>query len=211
VKVWRRIKSIISQKVSNDRQDVIGKLSGILSEKTPPQVLVDCNGVGYEVDVPMSTFYNLPATGEKVSLLTHFVVREDAQILFGFGTASERATFRLLIKISGVGPRMALGILSGLSADELARAVSDQDAGRLTKVPGIGKKTAERLLLELKGKLGADLGPHLFSTPDHQSDILQALLALGYNDKEAAAALKALPADVGVSDGIKLALKSLAK
>jgi Holliday junction DNA helicase RuvA len=211
VKVWRRIKSIISQKVPNDRQDVIGKLSGILSEKNPPQVMVDCNGVGYEVDVPMSTFYNLPATGEKVSLLTHFVVREDAQILFGFGTASERATFRLLIKISGVGPRMALGILSGLSADELARAVSDQDAGRLTKVPGIGKKTAERLLLELKGKLGADLGPHLFSTPDHQSDILQALLALGYNDKEAAAALKALPADVGVSDGIKLALKSLAK
>jgi holliday junction DNA helicase RuvA len=190
---------------------MIGKLTGILSEKNPPQVLVDCNGVGYEVDVPMSTFYNLPATGEKVSLLTHFVVREDAQILFGFGTASERATFRLLIKISGVGPRMALGILSGLSADELARAVSDQDAGRLTKVPGIGKKTAERLLLELKGKLGADLGPHLFSTPDHQSDILQALLALGYNDKEAAAALKALPADVGVSDGIKLALKSLAK
>jgi Holliday junction DNA helicase RuvA len=190
---------------------MIGKLTGILSEKNPPQVLVDCNGVGYEVDVPMSTFYNLPPNGEKVSLLTHFVVREDAQILFGFGTASERATFRLLIKISGVGPRMALGILSGLSADELARAVSDQDAGRLTKVPGIGKKTAERLLLELKGKLGADLGPHLFSTPDHQSDILQALLALGYNDKEAAAALKALPADVGVSDGIKLALKSLAK
>jgi Holliday junction DNA helicase RuvA len=190
---------------------MIGKLTGILSEKNPPQVLVDCNGVGYEVDVPMSTFYNLPANGEKVSLLTHFVVREDAQILFGFGSASERATFRLLIKISGVGPRMALGILSGLSADELARAVSDQDAGRLTKVPGIGKKTAERLLLELKGKLGADLGPHLFSTPDHQSDILQALLALGYNDKEAAAALKALPADVGVSDGIKLALKSLAK
>ena len=195
----------------NDRQDVIGKLSGILSEKNPPQVLVDCNGVGYEVDVPMSTFYNLPANGEKVSLLTHFVVREDAQILFGFGTASERATFRLLIKISGVGPRMALGILSGLSADELARAVSDQNAARLTKVPGIGKKTAERLLLELKGKLGADLGPHLFSTPDHQSDILQALLALGYNDKEAAAALKALPADVGVSDGIKMALKALAK
>ena len=190
---------------------MIGKLTGILLEKNPPQILVDCNGVGYEVDVPMSTFYNLPANGEKVSLLTHFVVREDAQILFGFGTASERATFRLLIKISGVGPRMALGILSGLSADELARAVSDQDAGRLTKVPGIGKKTAERLLLELKGKLGADLGPHLFSTPDHQSDILQALLALGYNDKEAAAALKALPADVGVSDGIKLALKSLAK
>jgi Holliday junction DNA helicase RuvA len=190
---------------------VIGKLSGILSEKNPPQVLVDCHGVGYEVDVPMSTFYNLPANGEKVSLLTHFVVREDAQILFGFGTAAERATFRLLIKISGVGPRMALGILSGLSADELARAVSDQDAGRLTKVPGIGKKTAERLLLELKGKLGADFGPSTSAAAGNQTDILQALLALGYSDKEASAALKALPADVGVSDGIKLALKSLAK
>lgn len=190
---------------------MIGKLSGILSEKNPPQVLVDCNGVGYEVDVPMSTFYNLPATGERVSLLTHFVVREDAQILFGFGSASERATFRQLIKISGVGPRMALGILSGLSADELARAVSDQDAARLTKVPGIGKKTAERLLLELKGKLGADLGPSTSAVAGNQTDILQALLALGYSDKEASAALKALPAEVGVSDGIKLALKSLAK
>jgi Holliday junction DNA helicase RuvA len=190
---------------------VIGKLSGILSEKNPPQVLVDCNGVGYEVDVPMSTFYNLPATGERVSLLPHFVVREDAQILFGFGSASERATFRQLIKISGVGPRMALGILSGLSADELARAVSDQDAARLTKVPGIGKKTAERLLLELKGKLGADLGPSTSAAAGNQTDILQALLALGYSDKEASAALKALPAEVGVSDGIKLALKSLAK
>lgn len=190
---------------------MIGKLTGILSEKNPPQVLVDCNGVGYEVDVPMSTFYNLPATGERVSLLTHFVVREDAQILYGFGAAEERATFRLLIKISGVGPRTALGILSGMSAEELARAVSDQEAGRLTKVPGIGKKTAERLLLELKGKLGADLSPNIFSATDHRSDILQALLALGYSDKEATVALKALPVDVGVSDGIKLALKSLAK
>ena len=190
---------------------MIGKLTGILSEKNPPQVLVDCNGVGYEVDVPMTTFYNLPAMGEKVSLLTHFVVREDAQILYGFGTAAERTSFRQLIKISGVGPRTALGILSGLSADELARAVSDQDVTRLTKVPGIGKKTAERLLLELKGKLGADLCPSAVASTGNQSDILQALLALGYNDKEAAAALKALPADVGVSEGIKLALKSLAK
>jgi len=190
---------------------MIGKLSGILSEKNPPQVLVDCNGVGYEVDVPMSTFYNLPATGERVSLLTHFVVREDAQILYGFGTATERATFRQLIKISGVGPRMALGLLSGMSAEELARAVSEQDAVRLTKVPGIGKKTAERLLLELKGKLGADLPAHAVATTDHQSDILQALLALGYSDKEASSALKLLPVEVGVSDGIKLALKSLAR
>jgi holliday junction DNA helicase RuvA len=190
---------------------MIGKLTGILLEKNPPQILVDCNGVGYEVDVPMTTFYNLPATGERVSLLTHFVVREDAQILYGFQTAAERSTFRLLIKISGVGPRTALGVLSGMGVDELARAVSEQEPARLTKVPGIGKKTAERLLLELKGKLGADLGPSTAGASSHQNDILQALLALGYNDKEAASALKALPADVGVSEGIKLALKSLAK
>ena len=191
---------------------MIGKLTGTLLEKNPPQLLIDCHGVGYEVDVPMSTFYNLPATGEKVALLTHFVVREDAQILYGFGSATEREAFRQLIKISGVGPRTALGILSGMSVADLAQAVTAQEAGRLTKVPGIGKKTAERLLLELKGKLGADLGP-LAGPPrtDAHNDIQQALLALGYNDKEAAAALKALPADVGVSDGIKLALKALAK
>ena len=191
---------------------MIGRLTGILSEKNPPQVLVDCNGVGYEVDVPMSTFYNLPATGERVSLLTHFVVREDAQILYGFGSASERETFRQLIKISGVGPRTALGVLSGMSVEELARAVSMQEAGRLTKVPGIGKKTAERLMLELKGKLGTDLTGGTSAVPDQQSDILQALLALGYSDKEATAwHSKRLPADVGVSEGIKLALKALAK
>jgi holliday junction DNA helicase RuvA len=137
---------------------MIGKLSGILSEKNPPQVLVDCQGVGYEVDVPMSTFYNLPAVGAPVSLLTHFVVREDAQILYGFASAEERTAFRQLIKISGVGPRMALGVLSGLSVAELAQAITLQEAGRLVKIPGIGKKTAERLLLELKGKMGSDLG-----------------------------------------------------
>ena len=190
---------------------MIGKLTGTLAERNPPQVVIDCHGVGYEVDVPMSTFYNLPGLGEKVSLLTHFVVREDAQILFGFGTASERAAFRQLIKISGVGPRMALGLLSGLSVAELAQAVTLQDGGRLVKVPGIGKKTAERLLLEMKGKLGADLALPATPASDAQADILQALLALGYSDKEAAAALKALPADVGVSDGIKLALRALAK
>ncbi len=133
---------------------MIGRLTGLLAEKTPPQVLLDVNGVGYEIDVPMSSYFNLPAIGERVSLLTHFVVREDAQVLFGFLSASERHTFRLLIKISGVGPRMALAILSGLSVDDLAQAVSQQQSGRLVKVPGIGKKTAERLLLELKGKLG---------------------------------------------------------
>ena len=190
---------------------MIGKLTGILSDKNPPQVLVDCGGVGYEVQVPMSTFYNLPATGEKVSLLTHFVVREDAQILYGFQSTDERAAFRELIKISGVGPRTALSVLSGMSVGELSQAITLQEAGRLIKVPGIGKKTAERLLLELKGKLGADIGASATLANDAQADILQALLALGYSDKEAAAALKALPADVGVSDGIKLALRALAQ
>jgi Holliday junction DNA helicase RuvA len=189
---------------------MIGRLSGLLAQKSPPLVLVDVHGVGYEVDVPMSTFYNLPALGEKVVLLTHFVVREDAQVLFGFLTEPERATFRLLVKISGVGPRTALSILSGLSVDELAQAVTRQDGARLVKVPGIGKKTAERLLLELKGKLGPDLAlPTSNPVSDTQVDITQALQALGYSDREAAAALKALPADVGVSDGIKLALKAL--
>ena len=191
---------------------MIGRLSGLLAEKNPPQVLVDCGGVGYEVDVPMSTFYNLPGLGERVTLLTHFVVREDAQILFGFATAGEREAFRQLIRISGVGPRIALSVLSGLSVTDIAQAVTAQDASRLVKVPGIGKKTAERLLLELKGKFGADLGAAAQApASDAQSDILQALQALGYSDREAAAALKSLPQDVGVSDGIRLALKSLAR
>ena len=191
---------------------MIGKLTGTLLEKNPPQILLDCHGVGYEVDVPMSTFYHLPASGEKVSLLTHFVVREDAQILYGFATTAERDAFRQLIKISGVGPRTALSVLSGLSVNDLAQAVSTQETGRIVKVPGIGKKTAERLLLELKGKLGVDLGlPAGATRSDAQADIQQALMALGYNEKDAAAALKALPADVGVTDGIKLALKALAK
>jgi Holliday junction DNA helicase RuvA len=189
---------------------MIGRLTGVIAEKSPPQVLVDVNGVGYELDVPMSTFYNLPGVGERATLLTHFVVREDAQQLFGFLTQDERSTFRQLVKISGVGPRTALSILSGLSVAELAGAVSRQESGRLVKVPGIGKKTAERLLLELKGKLGPDLAlPTATAATDAQADIVQALLALGYNEREAAAALKALPADVAVSDGIKLALKAL--
>ncbi len=191
---------------------MIGRLSGILAEKSPPMVLVDVHGVGYEVDVPMSTFYNLPALGAPVVLLTHFVVREDAQVLFGFASAEERATFRELVKISGVGPRTALGLLSGLSVAEIAQAVSHQDSARLVKVPGIGKKTAERLLLELKGKLGPDLGlPARVALNETQIDIAQALQALGYNEREAQAALKALPPDAGVSEGIKLALKALNK
>jgi holliday junction DNA helicase RuvA len=192
---------------------MIGKLTGTLLEKNPPQILIDCHGVGYEVDVPMSTFYNLPGVGERVSLLTHFVVREDAQILYGFASAGEREAFRQLVRISGVGPRTALSVLSGMSVAELAQAVSAQDSARVVKVPGIGKKTAERLLLELKGKLGVDLGAvgGAAAMADSGSDIQQALMALGYSEKDAALALKALPKDVGVSEGIKLALKSLAK
>lgn len=192
---------------------MIGRLTGVLADKSPPQVLLDVGGVGYEVDVPMSSFFNLPGLGERVTLLTHLVVREDAHVLFGFLTAPERETFRQLIKISGVGPRTALSILSGLSVADLAQAVTAQDASRLVKVPGIGKKTAERLLLELKGKVGAELAGPGGAAPvdDAQADILQALVALGYNDREARAALKALPAEIGVSDGIKLALKSLAR
>jgi holliday junction DNA helicase RuvA len=191
---------------------MIGRLSGILLEKNPPQLLVDCLGVGYEVDVPMSTYYNLPHTGEKVTLFTHLIVREDAHLLFGFGNASERALFRQLIKISGVGARTALAILSGMTVADLAQAVTLQEAGRLVKVPGIGKKTAERLLLELKGKLGADIGAVGGGARDEaQSDVLNALLALGYSDKEALASIKNLPAGSSVSDGIKFALKALSK
>jgi Holliday junction DNA helicase RuvA len=188
---------------------MIGRLSGVIAEKTPPQVVIDVAGVGYEVDVPMSTFFNLGALGDRAVLLTHLTVREDAHQLFGFLTHEERSTFRQLIKISGVGPKMALGLLSGLSVAELAQAVSRQEIGRLTKVPGIGKKTAERLLLELKGKLGPDMVLPVAVANDAQADILQALVALGYSEKDAATALKALPADVGVSEGIKLALKKL--
>lgn len=191
---------------------MIGRLSGILLEKNPPQLLIDCGGVGYEANVPMSTFYNLPGLGEKVVLLTQLIVREDAHVLFGFGTAEEREVFKQLIKISGVGPRTALSILSGMSVADLSHAVTMQEAGRLTKVPGIGKKTAERLLLELKGKLGADLGAAAGAAAgDATSDILNALLALGYSDKEASLALKQVPAETGVSEGIKLALKALSK
>jgi Holliday junction DNA helicase RuvA len=192
---------------------VIGRLSGVLLAKAPPQVLVDVGGVGYEVDVPMSTFYDLPPTGERVALLTHLVVREDAQLLYGFLTEGERRAFRELIRISGIGPRMALAVLSGLSVTDLAQAVTLQESGRLVKVPGIGKKTAERLLLELKGKLGPELqgvaGQHAPS--DHAADILRALLALGYSEREAGLAARQLPAGATVSDGIKQALKLLAK
>ena len=190
---------------------MIGRLSGVLLEKNPPQVLVDVQGLGYEVDVPMSTFYNLPANGEKVTLLTHFIVREDGQFLYGFASEAERFAFRQLIKISGIGSRMALAVLSGLSVGDLAQAIARQEVGRLVKVPGIGKKTAERLLLELKGKLAEALPAASQAVEDSQHDILNALLALGYNDREAALAMKSLPPGVSTSDGIRQALKQLSK
>jgi Holliday junction DNA helicase RuvA len=193
---------------------MIGRIAGTLLEKNPPEVLVEAGGVGYEIDVPMSTFYNLPALGERVTLLTHLVVREDAHQLYGFLTAAERQAFRQLIRISGVGSRTALAVLSGMSVGELAQSVALQESGRLTRIPGIGKKTAERLLLELKGKLGAALeGAAVGSAPaaDGGTDVLRALVALGYSEKEATAAVRQLPAGTGVSDGIRMALKSLAK
>ncbi len=192
---------------------MIGRIEGRLLEKNPPTLLIDAGGVGYEIDVPMSTLYHLPAVGERVTLLTHMVVREDAHLLYGFGTAEERGAFRELIKISGVGSRTALAVLSGMSVTELAQAITLQEAARLTRVPGIGKKTAERLLLELKGKLGAPLGtaPGTGTPIDAAADVIRALLALGYSEKEAALAARQVPAGANVSDGIRLALKSLAK
>ncbi len=190
---------------------MIGRLTGILIEKNPPQITLDVHGVGYDVDVPMSTFYNLPAVGDRVSLFTHLVVREDAHLLFGFAGESERGAFRQLLRISGIGARTALAVLSGLSVADLAQAVAAQESGRLIRIPGIGKKTAERLLLELRDKLPKVTAAMPAHAPTSGDDILNALLALGYSDKEAQAALKQLPADIGVSDGIRQALKSLSK
>lgn len=192
---------------------MIGRLTGLLLEKNPPQILLDVQGVAYEVDVPMSTFYNLPALNERVVLHTHLVVREDAHLLFGFGTLDERIAFRQLLKISGVGPKLALSVLSGLSMAELADAVARKEAGRLTKIPGVGKKTAERLLLELQGKFAVTAGgvAAAGAEPAAGDDVVNALLALGYNEKEADWAAKQLPADASVSDGIRQALKLLSK
>jgi Holliday junction DNA helicase RuvA len=190
---------------------MIGRLSGVLLEKNPPQILVDAQGVGYELEVPMSTFYNLPATGERVTLLTHLLVREDAHLLYGFGSDAERRAFRELLRISGVGARTALAVLSGLSVAELIDAVARQESGRLVKVPGIGKKTSERLLLELKGRLGSDFTTGVVQgrSQPAASDVVHALLSLGYNEKEAGQAVKQIPEGLSVSDGIRQALRLL--
>mgnify|MGYP001374345675 CR=1 FL=1 len=192
---------------------MIGRIQGILLQKNPPQLLVDCQGVGYEIDVPMTTFYNLPAVGEKVTLFTHLAIREDAHVLYGFGSLDERALFRQLIRISGVGARTALALLSGLSVNDMSQAVALQDASRLTSIPGMRKKTAERLLLELKGKLETGALSAISSSVqnDAMADIQNALLALGYSEKETILAIKQVPNDCSVSDGIKMALKALSK
>ena len=192
---------------------MIGRLSGTLLEKNPPQLLLDVQGVAYEVDVPMSTFYNLPQNGERVTLFTHLVVREDAHLLFGFGTEGERRAFRQLLKVNGIGANIALAVLSGLSVGELAQAIAGQEAGRLTRVPGIGKKTAERLLLELKDKFAAEVtqAVGVNRSPPATSDIMHALVALGYSEREATAAVRDLSEGVSVADGIKQALRLLGK
>lgn len=195
---------------------MIGRITGRLAEKNPPQILVDVKGVGYELEVPMSTFYGLPALGQNVSLATHMAVREDGHFLYGFATEDERAAFRQLLKVAGIGARTALAVLSGLSVHDLAQAIALQESGRLVKIPGIGKKTAERLLLELRDKLAKALpavaGSVTANLPgDDRADIVNALLALGYNEKEALGAVKTLPEGVGVSDGIRQALKGLSK
>ncbi len=190
---------------------MIGRIHGTLAEKSPPRIVVMSHGVGYEIDVPMSTFYHLPRTGDEVQLLTHMVVREDAHLLYGFLTNAERTAFRQLLRISGVGPKVALAVLSGLSVDDLAAAVAAQDAARLTKVPGIGAKTAERLVLELRDKLPLAVGTERTQASAANTDVVTALLALGYNDREAQAAVKSLAPDVTLADGIRAALKLLAK
>ncbi len=192
---------------------MIGRIKGTLLEKAPPQILVDVHGIGYEVDVPMSTLYNLPDTGAEVTLFTHFVVREDAELLYGFLTKEERTLFRLLIRISGIGPKIALSILSGISPQLLSQAVATQEPGLLTRVPGVGKKTAERIVLELKGKIDTVISSsgEGGAATNAKHDIVSALLSLGYSDREAQLAVKELAADISVNDGIREALKALSK
>lgn len=194
---------------------MISRLTGKLVEKNPPQIIIDVNGVGYEADVSMQTFYNLPPVGESVQLLTQLIIREDAHLLFGFATAEERKTFRQLIKVSGIGAKTALGILSAMTADELAQAVAEEDVKRLSSAPGIGKKTAERMVLELRGKLVAHaVTDGLFAAApaaDETEDIVGTLLALGYSEREAKAAVKGVPKGTDVGEGVRLALKNLLK
>jgi len=191
---------------------MIGHIKGFIVSKKPTQVLIDCNGVGYEVDVPMSTFYDLPTVGDQVTLLTHLIVREDAHLLFGFATSEEREVFRQLIKVNGVGAKVALSILSGISLHELIDAIMNQNSNLLVSIPGIGNKTAERLVLELKGKLANIIDDKSRqNTSSETNDIQNALISLGYSTKEAISAVKNLPSDISINDGIKDALKFLSR
>ena len=194
---------------------MITHLTGKLAEKHPPQITIDVNGIGYELEVSMQTFYQLPNIGESIHIHTQLIVREDAHLLFGFANKAERATFRQLLKVSGIGAKTALGILSAFTADELAAAIAQEDIKRLSAAPSIGKKTAERMILELRGKLaptsGEATGLFAPAAADASEDIISTLLALGYNEREARAATKGIAADVDVSEGVRLALKNLMK
>ena len=191
---------------------MIGRIQGRLLEKTPPMILLDCNGVGYEIQVSMPTFYDLPEIGTEIKLLTHFIVREDAQLLFGFASTQERKLFRLLIKVNGVGAKVGLSILGGMTVNELMLAITHQESHLLIKIPGIGKKTAERLVLELKDKFKED---QIKITSDKEptiiEDIQNALIALGYSSKDVVTVSKELASDISLNDGIRQALKLLSK
>ena len=204
---------------------MIGRLKGVLAEKLPPQLLIDVNGVGYEVEAPMSTFYQLPAVGQSVELFTHFVVREDAQLLYGFSDRHERRLFRDLIKVNGVGPKLALTILSGIEASQFVRCVNEGDANALVKLPGVGKKTAERLLIEMKDRLKDwATDPDVFELTatesgeasvsvrevDGREEAEQALIALGYKPAQASKSINAVyQAGMSTEELIRAALKGM--
>lgn len=198
---------------------MIGRLHGVLQRKEPPALLVDVGGVGYELEAPMTTFYELPAVGEQVTLYTHLVVREDAHLLYGFVREAQRRLFRALLKVNGVGPRVALAVLSGLSDDEFSRCVAEEDIARLTKVPGIGRKTAERLVIEMRDKLPAYSVPPAASSTvtgpappgDPVSEAVSALVSLGYKPNEASRAVRsASTKGLSAEEIIRQALKGMA-
>lgn len=188
---------------------MIARLQGKLLEKNPPQIIVDCQGVGYEVDVPMSTFYNLPEVGSEVVLHIQHIVREDAQLLYGFLTKNEKALFCQVLKVSGIGPRTALSMLSSMSPGELSSVISNEKIDLLTKVPGIGKKTAERIVLELKDKVVPMGATETISR--NKAEIIEALEALGFSTREAGLAMKEFDEDIDVQEGLRAALKKLYK
>lgn len=195
---------------------MIGRLQGVVLAKNAPSILLDVHGVGYELEVPMSTFCDLPTLQAAVVLHTHLVIREDAHLLYGFATLAERSAFRLLLKVAGVGPKLALALLSGLSVGELAGIVARQEPARLTRVPGVGKKTAERLLLELRDKFvdtdfGVSSGSPAGQAAAAHNDVANALLGLGYNEKEVARALKDMPEDTALEEAIRRSLRLLSR